>query len=161
MKNKDIIETILKIGTLASFVGLIITVVLQVVTRFFIPGITLVWTEEGSRFLFKFAIAFGAPLAMKHNEYVNVDIVLNMLKGKTKDIFNIIIQVSGIALFLVVLKASWTFVKIGQAQMSATLGIPMSISHGAITMASFFIIMYGVVNLYKTIQGLIKGGDKN
>ncbi|MBO1265198.1 TRAP transporter small permease [Proteiniclasticum sp. SCR006] len=159
MKNKDIIETILKIGTLASFVGLIVTVLLQVITRFFIPGITLVWTEEGSRFLFKFAVAFGAPLAMKHNEYVNVDIVLNMMKGKSKDVLNVIIQIMSIGLFAVVLKESWTFVKIGHAQMSPTLGIPMSVSHAAITVASLFIILYGVVNLYKTFTGFRKGGE--
>lgn len=159
MKNKDIIETILKIGTLASFVGLIVTVLLQVITRFFIPGVTLVWTEEGSRFLFKFAVAFGAPLAMKHNEYVNVDIILNMLKGKSKDVLNVIIQIMSIGLFAVVLKESWAFVKIGQSQMSPTLGMPMSVSHSAIFVASLFIILYGIVNLYKTFVGFRKGGE--
>src|SRR5690554_3045621 len=159
MKNNDILEKILRFGALLSFSALIVTVMLQVITRFFIPGVTLVWTEEGSRFLFKFAVAFGAPLTMKHNEYVNVDIILNMLKGKSKDVLNVIIQIMSIGLFAVVLKESWAFVKIGQSQMSPTLGMPMSVSHSAIFVASLFIILYGIVNLYKTFVGFRKGGE--
>ncbi len=158
MKNKDILEKFLKAGTLLSFSALIITVMLQVITRFLIPSVTLVWTEEGSRFLFKVAVAFGAPLAMKHEEFVNVDIVLNMLSRKVRDIFDIIIHIMTIGLFAIVLKESYTFVIIGQRQTSPTLGFPMSIAHATITVASFFILIYAIVNLFHYIQDLKKRG---
>ncbi len=158
MRNKDIIEKILKAGAFLSFAGLIITVLLQVVTRFLIPGVTLVWTEEGSRFLFKFAVAFGAPLAMKHEEFVNVDIILNLLSRKTRDVFEIIIQVMSIGLFAIVFKQSLTFVEIGHSQQSPTLGIPMSVAHGVIMVASLFIMLYGVSNFYKYLMDLKKRG---
>lgn len=158
-KKTDYLEVILKFGTLLSFTALIITVLLQVITRFFIPSITLVWTEEGSRFLFIFSVAFGAPLAMKHEEYVNVDIILNLIPTKLRDIFEMIIQVMSIGIFALVFKESLAFVRLGQRQMSPTLGIPMSVSHSAITIASFFIMLYGIVNFYRYIQRLKKRGE--
>lgn len=158
MKNNDILEKFLKAGTLLSFSALIITVMLQVITRFFMPSVTLVWTEEGSRFLFKVAVAFGAPLAMKNEEFVNVDIVINMLSRKARDIFEIIIHIMTVGLFAIVLKESYTFVKIGQRQSSPTLGFPMSIAHGTISVASFFILIYAIVNMYRYMQNLKKRG---
>ncbi|QSX09197.1 TRAP transporter small permease [Alkalibacter rhizosphaerae] len=160
MKNNDYLEKFLRAGALLSFGALIVTVMLQVITRFLIPSVTLVWTEEGSRFLFKVAVAFGAPLAMKHEEYVNVDIVLNMLSRKAKDVFEIIIHIMTIGLFAIVLKESYTFVKIGQFQLSPTLGFPMSIAHGTISVASFFILIYAIINLFHYLQDLKKRGEE-
>ncbi|SHE46996.1 TRAP transporter small permease [Alkalibacter saccharofermentans] len=158
MKNNDIIEKILKLGTFLSFSALIVTVLLQVITRYFVPSVTLVWTEEGSRFLFKFAVAFGAPLAMKKEEFVNVDILLNLLSRKVRDIFEIIIHIMTIGLFAILFKESLGLVQLGQRQQSPTLGIPMSIAYSAITIASFFILIYGVINMYRYIQDFMKRG---
>ncbi|MBF7097289.1 TRAP transporter small permease [Alkalibacter mobilis] len=158
MKKNDILEKILRAGTLLSFGSLIVTVMLQVITRFLIPGVTLVWTEEGSRFLFKVAVAFGAPLAMKHEEFVNVDILLNVLSRKVRNIFEIIIHIVTIGLFAIVFKESIAFVKIGQSQMSATLGFPMSVAHATITVASLFILLYSIVNLYHYMRDFKKRG---
>jgi len=160
MKNKDYIEKFLEVGAFLSFLGLIITVLLQVVTRYFIPGITLVWTEEGSRFLFKFAVAFGAPLAMKKEEYVNVDIIMDLMSKKVRNISQIIIYIMTIGLFALVFKESLGFMQLGMSQRSPTLGIPMSVAYSAITIASFFILLYGIVNLYRYIQNLkSRGGE--
>lgn len=159
MKDKDIIAKVLRIGTFLSFSALVVTVVLQIITRFLIPGITLVWTEELSRFLFIYSVAFGAPLAMKNQEYVKVDVILELLPKKVRDILETLIQIGSIALFVIVFINSLEFIEIGTNQTSATLGIPMSVAYSSIGITSFLIVFYGIINLIKMLKVLGKRGD--
>jgi len=147
MKKKDLLETVLEMGSFISFSALIIVVLTQVITRFLIPSLSFVWTEEASRFLFVYSVAFGAPLAMKKKEYVNVDILFNILPKKVRKILEFVIYLVIIALFTVVFIYGIQFAQLGITQNSPTMGIPMVVAYSSISISCFFIIIYGVVNL--------------
>ena len=70
VKKKDYLQVALSGLSFISFVLLILNVTAQIVTRNFMPNVTLAWIEEASRFLFVYTIAFSAPLAMKNKEWM-------------------------------------------------------------------------------------------
>ncbi|AOT70713.1 TRAP transporter small permease [Geosporobacter ferrireducens] len=160
MKNKDIIERILELGTSLAFGALVVNVTIQVVTRFLIPSVTVVWTEEASRFLFIYSVVFAAPLAMKKREYVNVDMLLNIMPKGMRKAIELLIQIASIGLFGVVFIKGIEFAKLGMGQTSATLGIPMYRIYSSIAITSFFIMIYGIYNFVSDIRGMRDRGDR-
>ncbi len=159
MKGKDYLEKILEVGTFLAFTVLVLNVTFQVVTRFAFPQFSVVWTEEASRFLFIYAVVFAAPLAMKKKEYVNVDIVLEILPKKVRTLLEIIINGASAALFVFVFLKGIEFGKIGVGQTSATLEIPMTIAYFSIAITSFFIAIYAIYNFIDHIRSLGNRGD--
>ena len=159
VKNKDYIEKILEIGTFLAFSALLLNVTLQVATRFFLPALSPVWTEELSRFLFIYAVVFAAPLAMKKKEYVNVDILLNSLSKSGRNILEILIEIISIALFILLFIKGIEFARLGIGQTSATLGISMTIAYSSIAITAFFIFIYGIYNLVCHIRGITDRGE--
>lgn len=152
MKKRDIVETILEVGTFLFFTALIIIVLLQVFTRFLFPDKSFVWTEEASRFCFIYAVAFAAPLAMKKQEYVNVDIVLNALPKGARRVLELMIYIINVVLFSIVFVQAIKFAKLGIGQTSATMKIPMYISYSSIAIMTFFIVFYALHNLMRFIS---------
>ncbi len=159
MKKKDIVKTILEMGTFLSFTAMVITVLLQVFTRTLFPDKSFVWTEEASRFFFIYAVAFAAPLAMEKQEYVNVDILLNALSDNAKKVLQLIIHIITIAFFSVVFFQAIKFTKLGIGQTSPSMSIPMYVSYFSTIIMNFFIIYYAVNNFLKDIIGFKGGGD--
>ncbi|MEW9124252.1 MAG: TRAP transporter small permease subunit [Thermotaleaceae bacterium] len=159
MKKVDIIEKILEIGTFLAFTGLLIVVLLQVVTRFFMPALSFVWTEEASRFLFVYSVAFGAPLAMKRKEFVNVDILTSILPKGVRKFLEILSYLITVILFTVVFLKGIDFAELGVVQKSITMRIPMSIAFSTISITSFFILLYTVLHLFYYLRDIGKTGD--
>ena len=73
MKWLKIIGWVLKYGTFVSSFGFIITVSIQVFSRYILENVP-VWTEEASRILFIYSIAFASGLAYKGNYFVKLDL---------------------------------------------------------------------------------------
>lgn len=152
MKNKDYLEKILEFCSFISFTLLVINVTAQIITRNFMPNVTLAWTEEASRFLFVYTIAFAAPLAMKKKEYVNVDLFLNMLSTKVRKIAQLILDIISIGLFALVGYQGFLFAQKGIGQTSPALRLPMWLMYGTIPLMCSLIVVYGVYNLIKDIR---------
>lgn len=159
MKKKDYLEKILEVGSFIMFTALVLNVTFQILTRNIFTSISAVWTEEASRFLFIYSIVFAAPLAMKHKEYVNVDILLNLLPKGARTGWDIFINGLSALLFILVSIKGIDFARIGIGQSSATLGISMSIMYASIGLTSLFITIYAVFNFIDYIRSLEKGGD--
>jgi TRAP-type C4-dicarboxylate transport system permease small subunit len=159
MKKMDIIQTILETGTFLSFSAMIITVLLQVITRALFPDKSFVWTEEAARFFFIYAVAFAAPLAMKKQEYVNVDIILNALSANAKKALELIIHAITIIFFSIVFFQAIKFAKLGIGQTSPSMSIPMYISYFSTTIMIVFIIYYAIGNLLKDVVSFKERGD--
>lgn len=161
MKKRDAIGTILEVGAFLSFSALIITVLLQVFTRFLFPAKSFVWTEEASRIFFIYSIAFAAPLAMKNQEFVNVDIILNALPKRTRKVLELSIHIINIVLFSIVFFQAIKFAKLGIGQTLPTMRIPAYYAFSSIAMMTLFIVYYAIGNLRRHIQGSMEEGDVN
>jgi TRAP-type C4-dicarboxylate transport system permease small subunit len=159
MNKKDYVERILGNGTFISFTALIITVLIQVVTRYFPLGISFIWTEEATRFFFIFSVAFAAPLAVKKREYVNVDLILNILPKNVRHLFEIAIDLLTVILFTIVFFQAIKFAKLGIGQTSPAMRIPAYIGYSSIILMSIFVLYYAIWNFRDLVLSLGKRGD--
>lgn len=141
MKKNDYIAKVLEIGAVISFAALISVVSLQVFARFLLPK-TPSWTEEASRFLFIYSVAFSAPLAIKRGEYVKVDIVVNKLPKKiAKRLDGVIYGILSI-FFLLVTYHGCRYATLGTTQTSPAMELPMIIPYSSIAFSAIFITVY-------------------
>ncbi|SDH67052.1 TRAP transporter small permease [Alteribacillus bidgolensis] len=140
-----------KVFTLLFFTALIVVVLLQITSRF--TPISFMWTEELSRFLFIFAIAFGAPVAMERREFVRVDIFVNLLPSKVKKYYDgaVYLLLGAFSIFLIYY--AYEFALIGNMKTSATLAVQMSYIYGVMIISFAFIGIYSLLNVYKLMTG--------
>lgn len=141
--KKGYIEKTLECMVIISFLVLILVVFLQVFARFFLPKAPS-WTEELSRFLFIYSIMTAAPLALKRNEFVRVDILLVKLNKKVQHVLEIITYVLLNIFFLIIAYEGFTFGELGLKQTSPAMGIPMYLSYGTICYSGVFLLIYGL-----------------
>lgn len=115
------------IGVALSFLVLIAAVLTQVIGRTI--GTSPVWTEELTRFAMLYMVAFGAGLAFRSGDLVNVDIVCEALPGAWPWRLRLLCSalMAGLCLFLI--PAAWKYVSIGAFQTSPALGLRMDIVH--------------------------------
>ncbi len=152
MKGRDYIAKILEVGAVISFTALISVVTLQVFARFMLPKAPS-WTEEASRFLFIYSVAFSAPLALKRGEYVKVDIAVSRLPEKIVEKLEGVIYTALSIFFMLITYHGYTFASLGTIQTSPALMLPMVIPYGSIAMSAVFITMYSAREASKKLKG--------
>jgi TRAP-type transport system small permease protein len=151
-----IMDRVLEFATLVCFIAMIGVVVIQVYARFFMNQAPP-WTEEIARVFFAGGIAFASPLGMKHKQYVRVDLLVNKLKGLPLLISELVINVSITGFLWLVSYISIDFVKLGLKQRASTLDFPMGIPFAGITVATFFIGVYSLLQVYEDFKSFKKG----
>ncbi|MFN3169483.1 MAG: TRAP transporter small permease [Hyphomicrobiales bacterium] len=127
LRVEKAIVVIAKIGVGVSFAVLIGAVLTQVLGRTF--GSSPVWTEELTRFAMLFTVAFGAGLALRSGDMVNVDIVCESLPGRWPWRLRLFSAAVTAVLCAILIPAAWRYVSIGALQTSPALGVRMNIIH--------------------------------
>ncbi|MCG8479923.1 MAG: TRAP transporter small permease subunit, partial [Spirochaetales bacterium] len=98
---QKVIDRIVAVAATASFVVMILVVLLQIVSRYLFP-ISIHWTEEAARFSFLYTVAFAAGLAMRDKSYVNVDLIPRILRGRARVVLEAILDGATIVFLWVV-----------------------------------------------------------
>lgn len=149
MKIRKWLDMLLSILTVVSFAGVIIVVTIQIMSRY-LPY-NAIWTEELTRYLFIYAICFGAPLALIRGEYINVDMILAKMSHNVRRFYEIGIYVVLMVLFAVMIQTGYDFTLVG-TQTSATMPFKMSVIHVAILIMSLLLAFYSIVKIVKLIR---------
>ena len=125
-KITDLLDQKFHYLTALSFGLVSICVLVQVITRY-TPGISAPWTDEMTRLFFMYTIMFGAPMAIKYNEYAVIDIVTNNMRGKLKHIISILDYIFISIVGVVGTRQAFIFWKTGLRTVSTSLRINMGI----------------------------------
>ncbi|WP_298535335.1 TRAP transporter small permease [uncultured Algibacter sp.] len=141
----------LKAGTILSTFGFIGITLIQIYGRFFMDKAPS-WTEEASRLLFVFAIAFSSGLAMKTDFYVSFDFIFNK--------FSKIWQkhlLKATYLFVIVLCIIFTFygmqlVEAGWKEQSPSMKFPMAIAFISMPLMGLTIGIYALLKMFKLFK---------
>jgi TRAP-type C4-dicarboxylate transport system permease small subunit len=104
-------------------------------------------------------VAFAAPLAVKKREYVNVDLILNILPKNVRHLFEIAIDLLTVILFTIVFFQAIKFAKLGIGQTSPAMRIPAYIGYSSIILMSIFVLYYAIWNFRDLVLSLGKRGD--
>ena len=138
---KNVFETILKIGSIASLTGMVSVVMLQVIARLFFPKVPT-WTEEVSRLMLLYTVGFSAGLAVKEKAYVNVDILTSRFPANVNAVLGILIDLVLAVFFGAVTREAWSIVVAVEGQTSAALLMPMSVFYFSMFLASLTLTVY-------------------
>ncbi|MFP7335208.1 TRAP transporter small permease [Shouchella clausii] len=125
---------------------LAVLVVLQVTTRFVI-NVPLAWTEEIARYLMIYIVFLGSGLAMRHNQHIAIDFLLDVIPHKNKArLQTIILSISAVfCLLLAYYGAQLTFMVIGQS--TPTLQYSMAWAYAAIPLGALLMLLNTVALL--------------
>ncbi|MGD6902802.1 TRAP transporter small permease [Bacillus infantis] len=150
MKIRIWLDRALSFLTVASFSGVIIVVMIQIMSRY-LPY-TAIWTEELTRYLFLYAICFGAPLALLRGEFINVDLIFTKMSHNVRRFYEVFIYLLILFLGVILVKEGWFFYQLGKNQTSATMPFQMSAIHASILIMSIFLVLYSIVKIIRLIR---------
>jgi TRAP-type C4-dicarboxylate transport system permease small subunit len=153
--GEKIIIKFLEGGTLVAATGLILTVILQIVSRRFFTENAPSWTEEASRFFFVYAISFAAGLAQKEGYFVSMDYFYRRFNLRVKMIIDLMITVISMFLFGLMLIFSIQFILLGTVETSPGLELPMSIAFTSMFIMSgsvFYFLFSGLINFSRNMK---------
>lgn len=144
-----------RIGTGLAFSVLIASVLLQVVGR--LVGSAPVWTEELTRHALLYTVAFGAGLAFRSGDLVNVDVVCETLPGRLPWLLRLLAAgaTGGLALYL--LPHAWQYVAIGKMQTSPALGFRMDFIHFTVWLMLALLALFAILRVVGMLAGTEDG----
>ena len=145
------IAKILKYGTLLSTYLLIASVLLQIFARFFLTN-TPPWTEEASRMFFIYATAFAAGLALKQNYYVHLDFFFDKLPAQIQGWLKLTIPLLTAILFGLLAIYAVSFLVLGHAEYSPSMGIRMSFVFSSIFILGGSVCYFALLQLGSEIK---------
>ena len=151
MSFKIFLSKFLKYGTLLTSLGFVMTVSLQIFARFFLSDVPP-WTEEASRILFIYAIAFSSGLAYRGNYFVFLEAFYANFSDILKNKIDLISPILSLILFGFCGFYSLSMLKMGLNEYSPTLHILMIIPFLSIFILSLSISYYSLTAFLKKIK---------
>lgn len=146
---------IARIGAGLAFAVLMATVMVQVVGR--LTGSSPVWTEELTRYALLYMIAFGAGLAFRTGDLVNVDVVSESLPGRLPWLLRLLAAAATAGLALYLLSHAWRFVAIGRMQTAPALGIRMHYVHVTVWLMLLGLAVFALLRIAGMLGGVEDG----
>ena len=142
---------LLKMGTLLSSFGFVTTVSIQIFARYFLDNVPP-WTEEASRILFIYAIAFASGLAYKGNYFVRLDLFQEKDRPHLKKALNRLTPFVTFLLFGVMGVYALHMLDMGRAELSPSLQIPMTLPFFSLLILTGSICLYALLKLIKQFK---------
>ena len=151
------LENVVKVTIVLSMAGIVIFVNLAVFYRYVLAD-PLTWTTEISAYLLVYTVLFGASIGLRHNQFVKVEVLANLLPKRLKTLIIILSQVL-IGLFLVVCIGSPSLLikkAIVTKTVSPALGIPMANLYQLLRVGFIFMLIFLCMSSIEVIKdGLI------
>lgn len=147
-------------GLLLKILGiaLLITVVLQVISRY-LP-VTMVWTDELSRFLFVWFSMLAIALAYMENKHLSMDFIYEKLGPKAQHALDFISEVLVLAAAVVVSWEGYGLLKTVAIQKAPILRIGMNWFYLAVPVGFTFVIIHSLVLIARRIGGWLNKSGK-
>jgi len=138
----------------------VVTVIINVFTRYVLK-FTFIWAEEISVTCFVWTIFLGAIGAFKHKMLMGVDFLLQVTKGKTRTVIELLSNIFVFIVAIAMCGMSFTYV-MNSKKITAALQISYSWINISIPLSFIMISIYAVINLIKNISKIFaKSPDKN
>lgn len=145
-----------RIAVGAAFAVLCASVLIQVLGRSVFSS-SPVWTEELTRFSLLYLAAFGAGLAYRTGDLVNVDLVCEALPGRWPWILRLVSAIATAALCAILILPAWRYTAIGAMQTSPALGWRMNFIHVTILVLLASILVFALLRVVRMLTGASDG----
>lgn len=154
-KVLNTIENVHRLLAAICTIGMISIVLLQVFSRLCLPFCPS-WTEELSRFLYIHAIGFAAPIALRNDLFVKVDIVIDLLPKKFFLVQTLINRIVVLAACIILAYTSYGFMKTGLYETSIALVWPMIVPFSAMFVCGILMLLFSAENVIRDILNIGK-----
>jgi TRAP-type C4-dicarboxylate transport system permease small subunit len=121
-KLRGAAETVLVLMMVVMF----ITFIAQVVFRYVI-NLPLKWTDEVSVLMWLWGIFWGASFVMRNHEDMRFDLLYNFMPRPIRRLSTIVANLALVAILLISVPASWSYINFMKVEKSAALLIPMNL----------------------------------
>ncbi len=144
------LEEYILIGSLAFNVLLIFS---QIIMRS-IFNYSLSWTEELSRYIFIWQIWLGTSISFRYKQHIRVEILTNILKGKSKKKLEIFVSVvwlifNGILVYIGLLLSKSM---VDRNILSSGMRIPLIYIYMCLPISSFVLFLRILIDTYEMIK---------
>lgn len=123
----------------------------------FVAGSSLAWSEELSRFLMIFMIFIGASIALRSNELIAVEMLLERLVGKPKTVLYILIHILSIIFFVILIKYGYAMADSFSNQKAPSLGVSMQVIYLSLPLGGVLLLINSMACI---IEEMIGKGEK-
>ena len=157
-KALRILDKVFDIIDLIVYFAMIFVVLLQIVARVCFPVVPA-WTEEASRYLQVYLVAFAAGAAIRYDAFVRVDTIFSFVKGKAEVVLRMAIDIVILGLFCIILYTSFGMIKVGIPRSATSMTF---LSMGVVYFSVFIMSVSTIFNIVRKILAsamkLRKGG---
>lgn len=156
----NIFDTIFWVIDVIVYVCMIGVVLLQIFARVCLPKVPS-WTEELSRYLQVYLVAFGAGLAIKYDSFVSVETVFGFIGKKAGLILKMVNNVVIFILFAFFMVYSFKLYKLGIPRMAVTMpSITMNMIYFSMILMSGSTLLYILRKEMDLFREFREGGKK-
>ena len=149
------IEKIEKLLITISVAAMLIVMLYQIILRYVFHSANA-WSEELARYLFIFQVMLAAAIAIRKNNHLQIDALINFLPPRWKIISTLLSTIVGIIFLLFLLVSSIDLVKTGASNLSVGLGVPMSNPYLCLPIGSILMLLTSVEVVFEQIDSLQK-----
>lgn len=158
-KFLDFLERIEKVFLALTVGVMVVIIVYQVIMRYVFANANS-WSEELARYLFIYDVMIGASIAIRRNSHLQIDMLINLLRPKTRCAFTIGTTLVGMVFLVFLFIYSLTLCQTGSRTMSAGLGIPMSIPYASMPIGIVLMLLTSVEVIMKNVAALREEGKE-
>lgn len=123
-KTMWIINRIIDIAAVLSFVGTFLLVIINVIGRYVTYLGSLSWSEEGARYLFICTCCFGLIQVTRKREHFAISMLVDLIPPVAKKVCNLLVNISMMALAGMLFHGSLLMASFTTNNKSSALGIP-------------------------------------
>ncbi len=163
-KISSVITKIVKVLLVIFFAYMVLSLGLEVISRYIFKH-SFFWANESARYIMIWLIFFGAAEIMFNDEHIKVTVIEDLLKCKARKVLNIVQDVVGLIMSVMMVSYSFPQVQLAAKAVSSNMNINMGIVYAVFPVAT---ILMAVAYLFRIVIKLAptkgetaeEGGDK-
>ena len=149
MKPREVgrvLEKVLVGVVVVLFVGLVVSALAQVVSRY-VFNAPFMWTEEAARYLGIWCTLLSAGLLMGRNLHLSIDFVVERLPAAPQMALRVLVYLVTIGFAAVITVYGFSLISKVTTALSPALRIRMSYIYLAVPVGSLLLLLYAVLGL--------------
>jgi TRAP-type C4-dicarboxylate transport system permease small subunit len=143
-------------------IALLITISLQVISRFIIKA-PIQWTEEGGRFIFFWVALMGAGVSVQTRKHFMIEVYdIRRIKTPFIRLFLEILPEIIVLMFCILLTYyGWLYFESGKTRMGIEVPLRMSWVYAALPVSGFTMVIYTLSNIFTSVTKILGSPGKH
>ena len=146
------------VNNVVSYTGMILFVILifaciaQVFFRFVLNN-SLSWTEELARYCFIWMHMIGASLLIEASGHATVTVILDLMHGAVRKVFDILIELIILFNGVVMLHSGWVLSYSSRNNLSTAMSVPMWMINSSVAVGGLLLVFQALVRIAVVLAG--------